>query len=112
MRGTTMAACVLAGAALAAALVGPYATTAQAGLPELAYCSDEGGEWDIYLVRADGSGRKNLTRHEGADEMPVWSPDGRQIAFVSDRDGNQEIYVMRADGSRQTNITKTEAFED
>jgi Tol biopolymer transport system component len=60
---------------------------------------------DIYVVNADGSGRRLLTWKGLA---PHWSPDGRRIVFFSHRDGNAEIYVMNADGSGQRNLTRTD----
>jgi Tol biopolymer transport system component len=36
---------------------------------------------DIFVVRADGSGLRRLTRTGSAGE-PVWSPDGRTIVFA------------------------------
>src|SRR6187397_2603828 len=49
---------------------------------------------DIYVMRADGSGRRNLTpESDGHEANPAVSSRG-QIAFESDRDGNVEIYVM------------------
>ena len=40
------------------------------------------GNTDVYVVRADGLGRKRLTRHPAVDDNPAWSPDGRTIAFM------------------------------
>ena len=61
---------------------------------------------EIYVMNADGSGQRNLTRNPARDDEPVWSPDGRKIAFVSRRDGKPEVYVMNADGSGQRNLTR------
>jgi TolB protein len=60
---------------------------------------------EVYVMNADGSGQRNLTRHAGADDFAAWSPDGRKIVFASDRDGTWEIYVMNADGSDQRRLT-------
>ena len=65
----------------------------------------------IYVVSADGSGLRRLTRNPANDADPTWSPDGRKLAFVSDRDGNSEVYVMNADGSGQRSLTRNPAFD-
>jgi Tol biopolymer transport system component len=55
--------------------------------------------FDIYTVRADGSGRRRLTDRGGSahdDWDPAWSPNGRVIVFT--RDGR--LYRMRPNGRR------------
>ncbi len=76
---------------------------------KIAFVSDRDGNEEIYVMNADGTLQKNVTRHPGDDRWPCWSPDGTKIAFTSFRDGNQEIYVMNADGTQQTNLTKNPA---
>lgn len=74
----------------------------------LAFESDRDGDWDIYLMDADGSNPVNLTDDPSADIQGRWSPDGAAIAFVTDRNGPEgvfDIYVMAADGSGQTRLT-------
>jgi Tol biopolymer transport system component len=73
----------------------------------IAFMSERDGNWEIYVMNADGSGQANLTNNSANDRQPAWSPKGAKIAFTSDRDGNIEVYAMTAGGRRQTNLTKT-----
>ena len=73
---------------------------------KIAFQSTRNGNREIYVMNADGSGKRNLTRNPAQDGRPSWSPDGRRIAFVSDRDGRLEAHVMNADGSGQRSLTQ------
>src|SRR6266516_2940592 len=67
--------------------------------------------WDIYVLKANGTGLTQLTTDPAYDASPTWSPDGSKIAFMSLRDGNGEIYVMNADGSSQERLTSDTAWD-
>ncbi len=65
---------------------------------------------EIYVINADGSGERRLTRNPGNDFGSTWSPDGRRIAFGRGAGGHSEqIYVMNADGSGQRRLTQIPA---
>jgi Tol biopolymer transport system component len=66
---------------------------------------------DIYVMNADGSGKRMLTHNARYNAEPAWSPDGRKIAFRSTRNGNRDIYVMNADGSGKRNLTRNAAWD-
>ena len=75
----------------------------------VAYVSQENTSDDIWLVYADGTEPRALTRNDWEwDKHPSWSPDGNQIVFWSNRSGWKQIYVMDADGSDVRNISNTE----
>jgi TolB protein len=63
------------------------------------------GDSEIFTIKPDGTGLKQLTHNTVDDSSPVFSPDGTKIAYES-RDTDYEIYLMTAaDGSGQTNLT-------
>jgi Tol biopolymer transport system component len=71
----------------------------RAGGDKIAFVSVENGNYDIYVMSADGSDVVRLTREASMEIDPAWSPDGSQIVFSSDRGGDLGLYVMNADGS-------------
>ena len=71
----------------------------------IAFVSNRGGNFDVYVMRPDGTNVVNVTNNRFSDRLPAWSPDGSKIAFRSTRDGNAEIYVMNDDGSDVVRLT-------
>jgi len=77
---------------------------------KIAFSSNRTGFFRIFVMKADGTNPKRLTRGKAGieDEAPVWSPDGRQIAFMrgsSTPPQTDQIYVMKADGSDPRQLT-------
>jgi serine/threonine protein kinase len=64
----------------------------------LAYYSFGDPQFDIYVVRQDGTGMRQLTNDLAKDRYPRWSPDGQRLAFFTNRTGKYEIWTMRPDG--------------
>ena len=83
---------------------------------QITFMSDRDGNWEIYVMDADGKNQRRVTNNPGEDRWPSWSPDGKRIAFESDRDGHvhpihgsptSEIYVIDADGGNLQNLTNS-----
>jgi Tol biopolymer transport system component len=64
--------------------------------------------FDIWLMRANGTGSKQITRGRDDEVEPAWSPDGTRIAFLADARSTPgaRIVVMRADGSHRALVAR------
>jgi TolB protein len=60
----------------------------------IAFTSNRDGNYEIYVMNADGSEPRNLTRHPGQDNFAAWSPDGQRLAFISNRAGGHDVYLL------------------
>ncbi|HEY0171116.1 MAG TPA: hypothetical protein VGB98_08835, partial [Pyrinomonadaceae bacterium] len=70
------------------------------------YASMAGGNWDIWVMNADGSGARQLTVGARANYGPSVSPDGRHVVFVSNRAGSAfNIWRMDSDGGNPVRLT-------
>jgi Tol biopolymer transport system component len=73
-------------------------------LGRIAYVGRAGGERNIFVVNADGSGLVNLTNGADSERSPSWSPDGARIAFARHVVAS-DIYTIRPDGSELVRLT-------
>jgi TolB protein len=69
---------------------------------------------DLFTVRVNGRGERNLTRSPGIGDLHgVWSPDGREILFMRDDSGSEnDIATIRPDGSNLQTLTATDTDEE
>jgi Tol biopolymer transport system component len=73
----------------------------------ISFVSERNGNWDVYVINADGSGLRNLTRSAAPEWSATLSPDERKIAFVRSPDhSSTDIYVMNADGSGKRRLVR------
>jgi len=62
--------------------------------------SEPDHNYDIWLVRSDGTGLRRLTSGRGNQENAYWSPDGRRIFYAA----SFGTWVMHADGSGKASL--------
>jgi Tol biopolymer transport system component len=73
------------------------------------------GAEDLYVVNADGTGMRRVTKDPEAQFDPSWSPDGSRIAYRYQKGKDfmtTDIFVANADGSRPINLTRSEGSVD
>ena len=63
----------------------------------IAYSSDRGGKYDIWIQQISGGDPIQITKGPGQNWMPDWSPDGKYIAYRSE-EGEGGIYITPALG--------------
>lgn len=71
----------------------------------ISFTAQRDNNWDIYVMRADGSQLTRLTDDPANDSYASWSPDGKKIAFASRRGGKFDIYLVEPTGSNLTRLT-------
>ncbi|MCG8433778.1 MAG: winged helix-turn-helix domain-containing protein [Gammaproteobacteria bacterium] len=73
------------------------------------------GNFDIYLIHADGGSMQRLTEHAAADRHPHFSEDGEHLLFASQRSGEWEVWRLNLASGEKQPVTRNGgyfAFED
>jgi Tol biopolymer transport system component/DNA-binding winged helix-turn-helix (wHTH) protein len=70
----------------------------------LAFSSDRGGDFDIWVQLVDGGDPIQVTNSPAHDWQPHWSSDGAHIVFRSEREGGG-LYVVPALGGSERRIS-------
>ncbi len=97
-------------------VTGPSRSLFRSSLPILGFEISPDGQWvtfasgggrqDIFLMRSDGTGLRQLTDDTFKDRNMGWAPDGQRIYFMSDRSGAYETWSVKPDGSGLEQVTR------
>jgi len=70
---------------------------------------------EIWVMNADGSNKRQVTRNGKANFGPYFFPDGKRVIFASNMDDpkgrNFDLYVINVDGTGLERITFNETFD-
>ena len=78
--------------------------------------SNTNSSYEVFVMNADGSGRRQITNTSVAEQEPAWSPDGSKLVYASnsfdvDRETDLEIWTINADGTRRRQLTSNSSSE-
>lgn len=71
---------------------------------------------EIFLMKADGSAKRQLTNLNAASFAPSFFPDGKRVIFATNMGstggmGNFELYTIKVDGTGLERITFSDGFD-
>jgi len=73
------------------------------------------GNLEIWVMKADGSGKHQVTHNRASNFAPFWHPDGKRIIFASNMakpDSMEfDLYMVKEDGSGLERVTNHRAFD-
>ena len=81
---------------------------------EIVFESDRNGDWEIFVMNADGSGRVKLADLPGSSTgFLSWSPDETKIAFQSDIGEvlDMDVFVVNVDGTHPVNLSNHRGWD-
>ena len=63
---------------------------------------------ELFVMNADGSDKRQLTRTPRNEFNAIWHPDGKRIVYLSSASGTVQAWMMNADGSGNEQISEIE----
>lgn len=64
----------------------------------LSFVSDRGGSWQVWLMRADGTAPRQITRHPRPVGWPSWSRSGDSILYYAEIGGRYQLLEIDLKG--------------
>ncbi len=71
----------------------------------IAFSSNRSGNFDLYLMDADGRNLRRLTTEAGNEGDPAWTPDGARIVYTFTKGTTTQIAIMPVDGGEARILT-------
>jgi len=71
----------------------------------IAFSSNEQGNWDLYRINLDGTGKTQITFDASDERLPAWSPDGSKLVYQTQEGDALQIMMANWDGSNPIQLT-------
>jgi len=80
---------------------------------KVVWVTDSLGNWIVWVMDDDGTGKKQLTPSNVISGWPSWSPDGQEITYWSYDPASKtsDIWKTKIDGSSRTRLTTDGSFK-
>ncbi len=92
-------------------LTGDFNPVISADGSKIAFVSDVGGDFEIYVMNSDGTGITPLTSNTANDTSPAISGNGSKIVYESNRGTDVDIWIINSDGTGAAQLT-TDSGDD
>lgn len=66
---------------------------------------------DIFVMKADGSNVRNLSKNPYEDFDPHWTTDGKHVVFTSLRTGSSQMFVLDIDSGKTLRLTENASHD-
>ena len=63
---------------------------------------------ELFVMNADGSSNRQITRDSWQESQPIWIKDGKKIAFLCNESGSSQVWEMNPDGTERKQLTRYE----
>ena len=63
---------------------------------------------ELFVMNADGSSNRQITRDSWQESQPVWIKHGKKIAFLCNESGSSQVWEMNPDGTERKQLTRYE----
>jgi len=80
---------------------------------KILYQKEEGGQWDIWLMNTDGSGKIKVTEFAGSKTDAAFTADGQSIIFSAENDDVElaNIYRVSVSGGQPVRLTNYAGYD-
>lgn len=80
----------------------------------IAFASDRSGQWDVWVIEANGRNPIQITNNPAPELHPSWSPDGKRLTYcrISPQENRGELWIVELDNPGVKRLVGEGLFPD